>query len=76
MKKLFLYLIAIFFPWLAMIMSDNPGGAAIALVMQLTLIGWPFAAHMAIGSVREYYDLDKRKESKSKAKSEAESESE
>lgn len=41
-----------------MIMCDNPGGAAIALVMQITLIGWPFASNMAIREVREYYELN------------------
>lgn len=43
MKKFFLSLIALFFPWLVMLIYDNPGGAFVALVMQATIIGWPFA---------------------------------
>ncbi len=76
MKKLVLYFISIFFPWFAMLLSDNPGGAVIALVMQVTLIGWPFATHMAIRSVREFYELDKSKKAKSEPEDETESESE
>ena len=35
---------ALMFPWLILLIDDNPGGAFIALVLQATLIGWPFAA--------------------------------
>ncbi|WP_367607478.1 hypothetical protein [Legionella sp. W05-934-2] len=76
MKKFFLYLIAVFFPWVAMLLSDNPAGAVVALVMQVTVIGWPFAAHMAIGSVREYYEFDAKRKSKSSQEQNSQSQSE
>lgn len=31
-------------PWLVLLIKDNPGGAVVALIMQATLIGWPFAS--------------------------------
>lgn len=43
MKRMFMSGLAIFFPWLVLLMNDNPGGAFMALIMQATLIGWPFA---------------------------------
>ncbi len=33
-------ILAIFFPWLVMLLYDNPGGALVALVLQATVIGW------------------------------------
>ena len=53
--RFFIKLLVIFFPWLALFFCDNPGGALVALVMQVTLIGWPFAANWALRSVNEYY---------------------
>jgi multisubunit Na+/H+ antiporter MnhB subunit len=44
MKHIVMSIIAIFLPWLALLINDNPGGAFVALVMQATVIGWPFAA--------------------------------
>jgi len=35
--------LALFLPWLVLLINDNPGGAFVALIMQATLIGWPFA---------------------------------
>lgn len=40
MKKFFMSFISIFFPWLVLLLDDNPGGALLALIMQATLIGW------------------------------------
>ena len=48
-------LLAVFFPWLALLFCDNPGGALVALIMQVTIIGWPFAANWALKSVNETY---------------------
>lgn len=39
-KKIFWFFIAFAFPWVVMILDDNPGAAIIALVMQATIIGW------------------------------------
>lgn len=42
-KKVFILFLAAFFPWLLLLLDDNPGGAIISLIMQVTIIGWPFA---------------------------------
>lgn len=42
-KGFFLAVAAFFFPWLILLIYDNPVGAFLALVMQATLLGWPFA---------------------------------
>jgi hypothetical protein len=44
MKRLFVAFVALIAPWLIMLVKDNPGGAFVVLVMQVTLIGWPFAS--------------------------------
>lgn len=36
-------ILAVFFPWMILLIYDNPGGALVALIMQATIIGWPFA---------------------------------
>lgn len=43
MKRMFIAMLAAFVPWVVMLINDNPGGAFVALVLQATLIGWPFA---------------------------------
>jgi hypothetical protein len=42
-KKIFLSMLAVFFPWAILLVYDNPGGAVVSLIMQATVIGWPFA---------------------------------
>ncbi|HAU0335045.1 TPA: hypothetical protein JBF37_01925 [Legionella pneumophila] len=42
--RIILSILAIFIPWLVLLIKDNPGGAVVALIMQATLIGWPFAS--------------------------------
>ena len=44
MKKFFLFLLTVMFPWAMMFVYDNPGGALVCLFLQATIIGWPFAA--------------------------------
>lgn len=44
MKRIIMSILAILFPWLVLLLNDNPGGALVALVMQATVIGWPFAS--------------------------------
>ncbi|MBA2657414.1 MAG: hypothetical protein H0U70_10625 [Tatlockia sp.] len=51
--RLFMSFLAILFPWLILLLEDNPGGALIALVMQASVIGWPFAAVWALRIQRE-----------------------
>lgn len=43
MKLLFTLFLAAFLPWLIFLFRGNIGEAFIALIMQATLIGWPFA---------------------------------
>ncbi len=52
MKRTFMSLLALFFPWLVLLIYDNPGGALICLFMQATVLGWPFAAIWAWNTVR------------------------
>lgn len=44
MQRLLLSILSIFLPWVVLLIKDNPGGAALALLMQATVIGWPFAS--------------------------------
>ncbi|KTD34088.1 hypothetical protein Lnau_2058 [Legionella nautarum] len=52
-KLFFMALLAIFFPWLALLIEDNPGGALVALIMQATVIGWLPASIWAWRTVRD-----------------------
>lgn len=47
MKRIIMSILAVLFPWLVLLAYDNPGGALVALIMQATLIGWPFASAWA-----------------------------
>ncbi|TAL65464.1 MAG: hypothetical protein EPN84_01460 [Legionella sp.] len=42
-KKILLGFVAVFVPWVLLLINDNPGGAFVALIMQASVIGWPFA---------------------------------
>ena len=53
-------LLAIFFPWLSLLINDNPGGAFVALIMQVTIIGWPFASAWALRVHRENKEASKK----------------
>jgi uncharacterized membrane protein YqaE (UPF0057 family) len=44
MKRFFMSFLAIFFPWVILLIEDNPGGAFLALILQATAIGWPPAS--------------------------------
>lgn len=52
-KKMFLMLLAIVVPWVILLMNDNPGGAFVALIMQASVVGWPFAAAWAWKLLKE-----------------------
>lgn len=47
MSRLIIAFLSAFMPWMVMIINDNPGAAFVALVMQVTVIGWPFASMWA-----------------------------
>lgn len=53
MKRFFMSMLAIFFPWVVLLIKDNPGGALMALIMQATAIGWIPASIWAWRVVRE-----------------------
>tara|TARA_Y100000588_G_C13964422_1_gene800162 strand:+ start:611 stop:853 length:243 start_codon:yes stop_codon:yes gene_type:complete len=53
MKLLFMNILAVFLPWMALFLSDNPGGAILALMMQATIIGWIPASMWAWRVVQE-----------------------
>lgn len=59
-KKMFMLFLTLFFPWIILLMNDNPGGAFIALALQFTLIGWPFAV---VWAWRTRYPSKKKTES-------------
>lgn len=40
---MFILFLAAFFPWAVFLINDDPGEAVLALVIQATVIGWPFA---------------------------------
>ena len=52
MIRVLMSILALFFPWLVLLIYDNPGGALVAIVMQATLIGWPFASVWALRVVK------------------------
>ncbi|MBN9231197.1 MAG: hypothetical protein J0I93_10120 [Legionella sp.] len=43
MTRLLIAFLAVSLPWVVMLINDNPGGAIVALILQATLVGWPFA---------------------------------
>jgi uncharacterized membrane protein YqaE (UPF0057 family) len=51
--KFLLYVLAVLIPWLVLLFKDNPGGAIVALVLQLTIIGWIPASAWAFKAIKE-----------------------
>ncbi|QCE35720.1 YqaE/Pmp3 family membrane protein [Acetobacteraceae bacterium] len=47
-------IIAFFLPWLAFFTIERPMAGIICLLLQLTVLGWPFAAVWAIWSICKY----------------------
>lgn len=64
MKNFFLKCLAVSFPWAVFFILDNPGGGLVAMVMQATLIGWPFASVWALRALREEFNKTKKEPSK------------
>jgi len=46
-------LLSLAFPWLVLLIHDNPGGALVALFMQVTIIGWLPATAWAMRTAME-----------------------
>lgn len=70
MKLLVMNILAVFFPWLALFIEDNPGSAIIALIMQATLIGWIPASIWAWRVVQENNFNKRLEQERKKAKKE------
>ena len=62
-KRFFIFCLAAAFPWLVLLYKDNPGGAVLALVMQVTLIGWIPASMWALRAIDGQEEKDKSKKS-------------
>ncbi len=68
MYKLFMGFLAIAFPWISMLINDNPGGAVVALIMQGSIIGWPVASFWAFSiEQKKWAALDAQKKGKKKS---------
>ena len=52
MKRIFLLFLTIFFPWIVLLMNDDPVSAFIAMFMQVTIIGWIPASIWARRSIK------------------------
>lgn len=61
MKKIFWAPLAILFPWVILLLDDNPGGALVAFLLQATVIGWIPASIWALRIVREDNQKTKKK---------------
>lgn len=59
MKQVLMNILAIFFPWIALLLCDNPAGAILALIMQVTIIGWIPASIWAWQAVHENVKKEK-----------------
>ena len=53
MKRFFMSVLAVFFPWIVLMIYDNPGGALVALILQATVIGWIPASMWAWKTMHE-----------------------
>ena len=53
MKRMLMSFLSIFFPWIVLFINDDPVGAMIAMVMQVTIIGWIPAIIWARRSIRQ-----------------------
>ena len=47
-QRWFMNGLAIAFPWLILLVNDNPAGALLALVMQASILGWIPASMWAL----------------------------
>jgi len=61
MKHFLFKAFTIFFPWLTLLILDNPGGAIVALIMQATLIGWIPASFWALKELRLHEEAEERR---------------
>lgn len=65
MKRFFMIVLAFCFPWLVLLICDNPGGAIVALIMQASIIGWIPAS---VWAYRIWNENSSKRNDKSKGK--------
>ena len=75
MNRILLSFLAINFPWLVLLINDDPAGALIALVMQVTLIGWIPASMWAFRSLRSPEGKKAKAKSNKKTRTDIDAES-
>jgi uncharacterized membrane protein YqaE (UPF0057 family) len=51
--RFFMSFLSVFFPWLVLLIYDNPAGAFVALILQATVIGWIPASIWARRVIKE-----------------------
>ena len=66
MKRTLLLMIAIAFPWVILLMDDNPAGAFFAVILQCTVIGWIPASLWALRIVRTSPTFKQKKKKRKK----------
>ncbi len=52
-KRTSMFFLSIALPWLVLLINDDPVGAFIAIIMQVTVIGWIPASIWAWNSVKK-----------------------
>ena len=52
-KQKILSLLAILVPWLVLLIYDKPEYAILALILQASFIGWPFASFWAWRTIHQ-----------------------
>lgn len=67
LKRFFRFCLAVFFPWLALLIEDNPGGALLAIIMQASIIGWIPASVWAWRTMNESSKIKEAEKRKAKA---------
>jgi len=55
MKRILYFLLALLFPWFIFIMDDRLWKALFALMLQASIIGWPFATVSAWRIAKEFF---------------------
>ncbi len=58
-KKLILYFLAIFMPFVVLFIQKKPSEAVMAIVLQASLIGFPIAIFLAFKSLRAHKEQQK-----------------
>ncbi len=55
-RRILMMVLSMAFPWVVMFIEDRPVAGILALVLQVSVIGWAFAAIWAYGVAKESMD--------------------